>query len=325
MDLIGNLQSLWPDARIIIVTGFSSKDTAIEALKGGAFGYLEKPINTEELQATIIRALWAHDADLRLRESGEKMKVSLAEAEAANRAKTVFLANMSHELRTPLNAILGFSEVIKEERFGPLSPPVYLDYVGHIHDSGHHVLSIVNDVLDYSQIDLGAKALEEEWVGLEDLIGESCDMIEAEARKRNITIRRTFPQTCPKLRADRRMVKQMLINLLGNAVKFTPEGGRVGILVSRTDSDELVIEVGDNGIGIDADKVQEVLEPFTVAEPVESRQHGGVGLGLSITKRLAESHGGSLNLRSQKDIGTIVTLTFPARRLNGDPRLSNAS
>lgn len=315
IDLIGHLHSFWPDARIIIVTGYGCKDTAIDALKNGAFDYLEKPIHSDELEATILRALWAYDADAKVRDSQEKMKISLAQAEAANRAKSVFLANMSHELRTPLNAILGFSEVIKEERLGVLSPPVYMDYVGHIYDSGNHVLSIVNTVLDYSQIDLGAQQLNEEWTSLAEVVHEACDMVEVVAGKQGIDIRRTLPNRTPRLLADRLMVKQMLINLLGNAVKFTEPGGRVGVLVTISDSDELVVDVGDSGIGIDADKMEEVLEPFAVAEPVETRKYGGVGLGLPITKRLIERHGGRLVLRSQRNIGTIASLVFPSARM----------
>ena len=225
IDLIEHLHSLWPEARVIIVTGYASKETAIDALKNGAFDYLEKPIHADELHATILRALWAYDADAKVRDSQQKMKDSLEEAEAANRAKSVFLANMSHELRTPLNAILGFSEVIKEERLGVLSPSIYMDYVEHIHDSGSHVLSIVNNVLDYSQIDLGAQSLNEEWTSLADIVKEACDMVEVVANKRSITIRRALPAAPPMLLADRLMVKQMLINLLGNGVKFTEAGG----------------------------------------------------------------------------------------------------
>ena len=316
IDHMRPLHERWPDARVIIITGFASKSTAIAALKNGAFDYLEKPINADELHATIVRALWALDADLKVRDTQKRMRTSLEEAEAASRSKSVFLANMSHELRTPLNAIIGFSEVIKDERLGTLSPPVYMSYVENIHESGHNVLTIVNDVLDLSQIELNAKTLEEGAISLAELVDDVCCLLKEAAKSGEITLHRTLPPDLPKLRADRRMVKQMLINLLVNAIKFTPAGGRAGIHLSRDAEGALFIEVGDNGIGIDVDKLEEIMEPFAVAEPVESRKHGGVGLGLAITKRLIEHHGGRIELQSQKGVGTIVTLVVPAARLD---------
>lgn len=319
IDLMDRLRSFWPDARIVVMTGFASKDTAIRALKNGAFDYLEKPIHTDELHATMVRALWAYDADVMVRATQEKMRSSLRKAEVANRSKSAFLANMSHEIRTPLNAILGFSEAIKDGRLGPLSLPAYKNYAEDIHMSGHRILSIVNDLLDISQAEPDAKQLNEELVRLAEVVGESCDIVEAAARDRNITLLRTVPANIPQVRADRRLVKQMLINLLKNAIEFTKTGGRVGVLVSHDENGNILLEVGDNGIGIDADKIEDVLEPFVIAGTVETRNHTGVGLGLAITKRLIERHGGQLDLRSQKGVGTVVTLVIPAERIEGRP------
>ena len=321
IDLMDRLQTLWPDARIIVMTGYASKHTAIEALKHGAFDCLEKPLHPDELRNTIERALWAYDADTKMRDAQARMQdqariqESPREAEAAKRSESLFRANMSHELRPPLNAILGFSDAIGEERFGPLSPPAYRDHAESIHGSGNDGLPIVYEVLDPSRIGLDTKALNEEPLEIADVLDETLGMVEVAARKRDITINRTISPGLPRLLADRRMVKQMLINLLSNAVKFTRPGGRIGALVSRDDKGNLLIEVGDNGIGIESDKIGSVLEPLSIAEPVESRKHGGVGLGLAIAKRLVERHDGRLDLRSQKDVGTIVTLVFPANRI----------
>lgn len=315
IDLMDRLQTLWPDARIIVMTGYASKDTAIEALKHGAFDYLEKPLHPDELRNSIERALWAYDADMKMRDAQARMQESPREVEAAKRSKPLFPANMSHELGPPLNAILGFSDVIEEERFGPLSPPAYRDHAESIHGSGNDGLAIVYEVFDPSRIDLDTKALNEEPLEIADVLDETLGMVEVAARKRDITMNRTISPGLPRLLADRRMVKQMLINLLSNAVKFTRPGGRIGALVSRDDKGNLLIEVGDNGIGIESDKIGSVLEPLSIAEPVESRKHGGVGLGLAIAKRLVERHDGRLDLRSQKDVGTIVTLVFPANRI----------
>ncbi len=326
IELIDRIRSIWPQARIIIITGFASKETAVEALTKGATNYLEKPIHPDELRTTISRALWIYDADQEVRSSREKLENSLKAAEAANRAKSAFLAHMSHELRTPLNAILALSEIVKDEGYGRMSPSVYLDYVSDIHGAGQHVLSIVNDVLDFAQVELGAKVLDEELVAVEEVIDEACRMVGVAAKDRSVEMDQSSVPEGLRLTADRRMLKQMIVNLLDNAVKFTKPEGRVAIYARHESDGQTVVEVTDTGIGIDAEKLPEVTEPFSIAEPIYTRGHGGVGLGLSITKQLVERHGGSLELRSKRDVGTTATLRFPQWRGGGtQQRLSNAS
>ncbi len=312
IELMNQLQKRWPYARVIVITGFASKETAIQALRNGAVGYLEKPIHPDELKATIAQALWAYDAEMTMLRTQEQLQVSLNKAETANLSKSVFLANMSHELRTPLNAIIGFSEVMKHEHLGPLSADRYMSYVENIHESGQHVLSIVNDVLELSRIEMNAKELDVRPMCLDEVVKESCSMVSETAESRNISLWQVVPPEYSSLRADRKMVKQMLISLLCNAIKFTDDGGRVGVEVSCNDTGELLIAVEDNGVGIAADMIDRVFEPFAIAEPVESRRGGGVGLGLAITKQLLEHHGGRLELRSKRNVGTTATLVFPA-------------
>jgi len=325
IELIDKIRTIWPQARIIIVTGYASKETAVEALAMGAANYLEKPIHTEELTATIGRALWAYDADKEVRDSREKLEESLRAAQTANLAKSAFLAHMSHELRTPLNAIIALSDIVQNEGFGKISPKIYLDYIRDIHGAGHHVLSIINDVLDYAQVDLGTKALDEELMAVDQVVSEACRMVRVAAKDRDVQVSESTPRTGLWLKADRRMLKQMIVNLLDNGVKFSNPNGQVGIGARLDSTDEIVIEVTDTGIGIDAEKLPEVTEPFSIAEPIYTRRHGGVGLGLSITKQLVERHGGKLELQSTKGVGTTATLRFPSHRKCEREPLSNVS
>ncbi len=318
IDLMSYLHARWPYARIIIMTGYSSKEIAVQALKSGAVGYLEKPINPDELTATMLHALWAHDAEIAVNKAHEQLQLSLLDAKAANRSKSVFLANMSHELRTPLNAIIGFSEMMKSECLGPLSADRYMEYVDDILQSGNHILSLINDLLDLSRIELNAQTIELEQVSLSAVVNDAVVMVRESAQRRNITLERTAPDEHLCVDADRRMVTQMLINLIGNAVKFANDGGRVVIATSRNDAGEHIISVEDDGVGISKDMIKKVCEPFVFAEPVESRSRGGVGLGLSITKQLIEHHGGRLELTSQEGVGTIATLVFPAKDLGSE-------
>ncbi len=319
IDLIAQLHARWPLARVIVVTGFASKETAIEALRSGAVGYLEKPLHQEELRATIEHALWAYDAEVTMRRTEAQLRESLSKVEAADRSKSLFLANMSHELRTPLNAIIGFSEIMKHEHLGPLTAERYMNYIDDIYESGRHILSIIDDVLDLSQLDLAARKLELQEFEMDLVVKEVFSMIRKAAREREVALKCDLPPVMPRLSADRRMVKQMLINLLGNAVKFTEAGGRVGVSASVGAQGELLLAVEDDGIGISADRQEEVFQPFGIAEPVESRSHGGAGLGLSITKQLIEHHGGWMKLQSESEVGTTVTLVFPAERVIAAP------
>jgi len=235
-------------------------------------------------------------------------------AEAASKSKSLFLASMSHELRTPLNAILGFSETMLYETFGPLGAPRYKEYLGDIHKSGSHLLSLINDILDIARFDAGQAELYEEVFDLEPLAAECMRMIAGHAEKCDIVLFTELAADLPALRADKRRIKQVLINLLSNAVKFTPAGGRVKFSAALSELG-LAMAVRDTGIGIAEQDIPKALERFGQVDSSLARKYEGTGLGLPLSKQLMELHGGSLSLESQEGVGTTVTVTLPPDRL----------
>lgn len=244
-----------------------------------------------------------------------RIEAALRQAEEASRAKSQFLANMSHELRTPLNAIIGFSEIIRDQMFGSVGVPRYVDYARDINGSGTHLLALIGDILDMSRIEAGYYALDEKAVDLSGVIASALTMVRPQAERGGITLRNLSPDTLPQLRADERVIKQVLINLLGNAVKFTPGGGTIDVVFRQLPDGTPSLTVIDTGIGIPPERLEHIFEPFQLAKAEVARQHGGTGLGLSISKRLMELHGGSLTLSSAINSGTQAQMTFPAWRV----------
>jgi PAS domain S-box-containing protein len=240
------------------------------------------------------------------------------EAETASRAKSSFLAHMSHELRTPLNAIMGFSEVIAREVLGPIGNHQYHEYASHIHNSGSHLLSLINDLLDLSKIEAGKLTLHEEPVSLPALLQRCVVFVSEPLRSNGLGLVLEIDPTLDTVLCDERKLKQVVVNLLSNAVKFTP-AGRITLAATRTGTDDLVLRVGDTGIGIAAEDIAEVMTPFGQIDGALSRQHRGTGLGLPLAKGLIELHGGSLALESEPGVGTTVTITLPHRVLAEAP------
>lgn len=234
-------------------------------------------------------------------------------AEIASKAKTEFLANMSHELRTPLNAILGFSEVISGEVLGPVDER-YVDYAADIHASGLHLLALISDILDLSKIEAGKAELREEDVDVPELVAACTRLVEDRAAKAGIGLGVDIRESSLVVRADSRKLKQILINILSNAIKFTPVGGRIDIHGAVDSQRRLSLEVADNGLGMNEDEIERALEPFVQLEDVSSRMFEGSGLGLSLVKAMAEQHGGELRIESAKGEGTRVIVTLPAER-----------
>jgi PAS domain S-box-containing protein len=235
-------------------------------------------------------------------------------AEFANRTKTEFLANMSHELRTPLNAIIGFAEVIKDEMFGPVGTAKYAEYSKDIHTSGRHLLDLINDILDLSKLEAGKLELREEDVSLRATADECLTLIRNRAEKSDVVLVTEIEPRLPQLRCDERALKQVMLNFLSNAVKFTPAGGTVTTRIRRV-AGGLALSVSDTGIGMSADDIQVALSAFGQIDSKVARQHQGTGLGLPISKSLIELHGGSLAVESAPGKGTTMTATFPADRI----------
>ena len=236
-------------------------------------------------------------------------------AEAANIAKSRFLAQMSHELRTPLNAILGFSEVMKTEIFGPHSVSAYKDYANDIHSSGVHLLGLINEILDLSRIEAGRYELNEEAVSLVAVVAECNHLLQMRAKSRRLVIHEAFDQDLPRLWADERAIRQICLNLLGNAIKFTPPGGEIWLKVGWTTSGGQYLSVNDTGPGIPEEEIPIVLASFGQGSNSIKSAEQGAGLGLPIAKALVDLHGGTFSLKSKLRIGTEVIVTFPPERV----------
>ncbi|MFZ5675478.1 MAG: PAS domain S-box protein [Pseudomonadota bacterium] len=235
-------------------------------------------------------------------------------AEQASRQKSEFLAKISHELRTPLNAILGFSEVMRMERFGEISNDKYRGYVNDIHSSGAHLLSLINDLLDLSKVEAGKLELNFTSVSLADVVDQAIKMVQEQATAARVILRRTLPADLPNVVADQRSMSQVMLNLLSNAIKFTEPGGQVIISAQLTKAGELKLRVKDTGLGMTAAEIKEALEPFRRIT-TDGRNVPGTGLGLPLTKALAEANRAQFDISSEPRKGTLVEITFPTTRV----------
>jgi signal transduction histidine kinase len=281
----------------------------------GAFfdGYLaDRNAREAERLRRYVAELEATQADLRA--TTQNLGIALEAAAASSQAKSQFLATMSHELRTPLNAIIGFSQLLQSEPLGPLGNERYREYAGDILDSGTHLLSLINDVLDFSKADAGRLDLQEEELDARHILNECLRLVAPEAQEADIAVVTEMQETAPTLLADRRRVKQIALNLLSNALKFTPSGGTLRVKLA-CDAEGLEISVADNGIGMSPEQIPIALEPFGQVDSRLSRQHEGTGLGLPLCRRFAEAHGGSLTIASALGEGTTVTVRFPLERV----------
>jgi two-component system cell cycle sensor histidine kinase PleC len=251
--------------------------------------------------------------DVTARKRGEvALRHAKEEAEIASRSKTEFLANMSHELRTPLNAIIGFSDILARQLFGPLGQDRYTEYAKDIHDSGQHLLSLINDVLDISKIEVNKIDLAVEPIDVPAAIDSCLRLMRDRATAAGVTIGVKMPDTLPPFVGDDRRVKQILLNLVSNAVKFTPAGGQVEIRV-EADDDGFSLVVADTGIGIAKSDIETALRPFGQIDSSLARSYQGTGLGLPLARSMAELHGGRLDIESEPGKGTTVTVRLPAK------------
>ncbi len=240
------------------------------------------------------------------------LRKEVAAAIEASKAKTFFLGNMSHELRTPLNAIIGFSEMIQSELFGPAGSPKYIEYADDIKQSGMHLLQLINELLDVSRIEAGHLTLSLEDLDLAHTIRACLHMLEAKAKKRQVFLSADIIENSPFLRGDQIRMKQIFVNLIDNAIKFTPAGGSVRVSASVLPDGAAIIIVADTGVGISSDDLMKVCEIYGQATNSLTRAHEGAGLGLPLAKALCERHGGTLEIASEVGRGTTVTVIFPA-------------
>ena len=268
------------------------------------------------LYALLLALIYQRDRVV-ARQHRENLALAAKAAAASeeNRMKSEFLANMSHELRTPLNAILGFSDSMRSEIFGPVGVDRYREYLNDIWDSGKHLIGIVDDVLDMSKIEVGTMEIDPVELRLEDVFDHCARLMAPACGKKDIRLEWSLPTEGIRFDADERRINQMMLNIVSNAVKFSPEGGTIEMSGEISDRGDLVIAIRDHGCGIAEEDIDTVLKPFGQAAGTYARNHGGTGLGLPISRSLAEMHGGSLKIASVQGEGTKVMMIFPAERV----------
>lgn len=278
------------------------------------FDYVASHLNRSSLMLLSFRS--EKDALIAEVETAKSMSdEARRRAEDANLAKSRFLASMSHELRTPLNAILGFSEVMANEVLGPMSNPTYRDYAHDVHESGQHLLDLINEILDLSRIEAGRYQLNEEPVMLLAIVEDCCHMMELKARNKDIRIVQDFESTLPRLFADERALRQITLNLLSNAIKFTATGGEIRVRVGWTAGGGQYISIKDNGPGIPEEEIPIVLSAFGQGSIAIKSAEQGTGLGLPIVQGLLAMHGGEFELHSRLREGTEAIAIFPPSRV----------
>lgn len=270
-------------------------------------------INDIHLESGHIVSLSADITDVK--ETQEALRRAKEEAELANRAKTEFLANMSHELRTPLNSVIGFSELLISTDFQKLGMDRVTEYLGDINRSGRHLLRLISDILDISKIEVGELSLDEEVVSLIKVTEECFKMIEERARRAGTDVRLEQASPSVWLKADETRLKQIMLNLLTNSIKFTARGGQISVRWYLDETRHLVLEVADTGEGMAPENIEIALEPFGQIATSLTRDHEGAGLGLPLSRQLAKLHGAALNIESEPGDGTTVKITFPSDRV----------
>jgi signal transduction histidine kinase len=245
----------------------------------------------------------------------DELSRAMEQAQQASRAKTEFLANMSHELRTPLNAIIGFSEIMLGELFGPLGQPRYVEYARDMHNSGQHLLTIINALLDVAKIEAGQMELDERSTRLSALVEDCLPFVREKVATGHLYLAFDIPPDLPSLCVDPVRMRQVLLNLLSNAAKFTAPGGTITICARRSDTGGVAVAIADTGIGMTPDEIVVALQPFRQVDNALSRRYEGTGLGLPLAQRLIELHGGELAIKSAPGQGTVVTILLPPERV----------
>ena len=279
---------------------------------------LTRSINPESGALEVVSVV--RDISERVRYEAALRK-AMEQADAASRAKSEFLGTMSHELRTPLNAIIGFTEIMKEGVMGPIENPHYRSYISDIHFSSTHLLNLINEILNVTKSEAGKLEVQEQVFDLRDVIEAVVRISGPPINKAGVTVRIDLPPELPRLRADEGKTRQVFFNLVSNAVKFTPAGGRIDISGHFDRDRGLSVTVADTGIGIAPEDLDRVLEPFVQVDSSLSRRHQGTGLGLPAVRGIMQLHGGTIALQSTLGHGTTATITFPPERAILEPAL----
>ena len=312
--LIAQLKDERPGLTFIMMTAYADVSSAIEALRSGAHDYILKQIDPRGPVLALERCFEKLQLQYDYKAAYEELLVAKTAAEAASKAKSEFLATMSHELRTPLNAIIGFSEFLMDETIRPNEPAKVTGYLKAIHESGHHLLAVINDILDHSKAEAGRLEVSEEEVNVEESIAAALRVVAPRARSGGLEIATTIAPELPLLRGDSRLLRQILLNLLSNSIKFTPSGGKVDVAATEEDGG-LAIRVRDTGIGMKAEDIPKAFEPFRQIDNRFIRKYQGTGLGLSLVKAMVEAHSGTIGVHSAPGAGTTVTIRFPGARV----------
>ena len=317
---VGMLAATSPITMVLILVFFQTGYTSMMMMAGLfvaaqlLFILLGKQVRGTLLQLFKIR-VEKDSLIVELEEATAISNDSRRRAEEANLAKSRFLATMSHELRTPLNAIIGFSEIMKEELLGPLDNDSYKEYVSDIHSSGDHLLNLINEILDLSRVEAGKYELHEEAISIVEVLNDCNTLMMLRAKNKDIKIKITAEPDMNRVWADERAIRQITLNLMSNAVKFTPQGGEINVLVGWTKGGGQYISVRDNGPGIPEEEIPIVLSQFGQGSLAIKSAEQGTGLGLPICQALINMHSGTLDLKSKLRIGTTVTVSLPKDRV----------
>ena len=302
---------------VLMVTARNEGEDVVSAFAAGANDYIEKPVDFPVLVARLQHHLEHKRLDDEVKTNRARLEEQNRKLEVANQYKDNFLSSMSHELRTPLNAVLGFSEVLLDEMLGPLNDK-QKQYCGEIYNSGSYLLLIINDLLDLSKIEAGKLELELQHSEVRPLLEAVLGLMKEKAQRRGITLACDIDERLDRVEWDPLRVKQMLINLLGNALKFTESGKRVTLSAGLAGDDEVTLSVVDEGCGISPEDLARIFQPFEQASsPMRKTHVEGTGLGLALVSRLADLHGGRVEVQSEVAVGSRFTLYLPRIRGNG--------
>ena len=295
---------------ILMATGLGDEVSIAAAYEAGATDFIPKPLQWTILCQRVRYLLRSSRAFQDLRRNQADLVAAKEAAEAGNRAKSEFLSTMSHELRTPLNAVIGFSTLMQHQAYGPL-PPKYLELSGLVLDSGHHLLGMIEDVLELAQAESNELTLDRRPLQIDGLIAEVADSMRDRAQKASVAFVVDAQTNLPTIMADPARLKRILHSLVDNALKFTPRGGRASLSAGYDGAGDLCLQVRDTGIGMSPDKIVHALSPFGQADGASTRRYGGAGVGLPLASRLVELHGASLHIDSEEGRGVTAVVRFP--------------